>query len=552
MEEHATGTAARDGGSGSAGFLRRDLALLGLLLLAATGMRAWHLTRTEVLARDSIGYIRNAWQFQHHGFLATLRDPKREQQPGYPLTVVAVSHAVRPFVAGPETAVMQLSAQLASSLASVLLVIPTFYLGRALFHRGAGFWGSLFFQCLPASGRLFADGLSEGVFFLIAATALLGAVRAFRAHSPAWFVVTGLCGGLAYVVRPEGALIVAATGAVLVVVQCVRSRRAPWPRFLVCGLGLSAAALLTVGPLVAITGSLTAKHSENNLKEDLKGLFGDAIPPSLIAALGRGGADGSPEPLFAAWLGGPDTHPSAWACRALALEFAKAFHYVLWLPMLLGLWWFRDRFRLLPGAWVLLLVSLAILALMWRIAAIFGYVSDRHLLLPVLSGSYWAVAAAPKIASGLAALFGRLPLARLGQRLPAAASPAWPAVLLAALVASTLPKTLEPLHVNRSGFRSAGLWIAETARPWDDVLDPYGWSHFYAGKEFLDGQPPPPPDGEQKVCYVVLEEVGRQHSRLPEIRRATDLAARGHPVWSWEGRRGKERVEVIVYEAPPG
>src|SRR5262249_29904420 len=149
---------------------------------------------------------------------------------------------------------------------------------------------------------------------------------------------------------------------------------------------------------------------------------------------------------------------SVWGLQAVAQEFVKGGHYVLWLPTLLGLWWFRDRFRLHPGAWVLLLVSAAVLALMWRVASLLGYVSDRHLLLPILCGAFGGVAVVPKVVSVSAALLGRLRFpARLRERLPAATSPLWAALVLAGFVVAALPKSLEPLHANRKGFRDAGL-----------------------------------------------------------------------------------------------
>src|SRR5947209_3580317 len=63
---------------------------------------------------------------------------------------------------------MQLAAQLASAGASVLLVAPLYWLGRELFSRRVAFGAVLMFQCLPCSGRIVADGLSEGVFLLFA------------------------------------------------------------------------------------------------------------------------------------------------------------------------------------------------------------------------------------------------------------------------------------------------------------------------------------------------------------------------------------------------
>src|SRR6266576_916970 len=91
-----------------------DWLLLGLLVFMAAGIRVWQLAHTEVAARDSIGFIRIAWQLHQH--------------PAYPLTILAVAAPLRAFDL-PEADHMQRSAQFASALAAVLLVLPMFCLG---------------------------------------------------------------------------------------------------------------------------------------------------------------------------------------------------------------------------------------------------------------------------------------------------------------------------------------------------------------------------------------------------------------------------------------
>ena len=71
----------------------------------------------------------------------------------------------------------------------------------------------------------------------------------------------------------------------------------------------------------------------------------------------------------------------------------------------------------------------------------------------------------------------------------------WAALLLAGLAVAALPKTLEPLHANRSGFRDAGAWIADHGHDWDAVVDPYSWAHYYSGSVFREDQSPPLPSG---------------------------------------------------------
>src|SRR5437899_1167595 len=71
----------------------RDFALIAGLLLAAVALRGWLLHHTEVPARDTIGFIRYALEFERESWPAVLRN--NHQHPGYPLTVLAVSLPVR-------------------------------------------------------------------------------------------------------------------------------------------------------------------------------------------------------------------------------------------------------------------------------------------------------------------------------------------------------------------------------------------------------------------------------------------------------------------------
>ncbi len=132
-----------------------------------------------------------------------------------------------------------------------------------------------------------------------------------------------------------------------------------------------------------------------------------------------------------------------------------------------------------------------------------------------------------------------------------------------AIIGALLPKTLEPLHVNRNGFRHAGIFIGQRAKPWDEVLDPYSWSHYYAGKVFQEGHKANRPDDAVPVKYVVLELSGReagdpdqprQHTRLPLVQEAMHEGGRtgSQAIYRWTGKRNKEEVEVIVYQVPTG
>jgi hypothetical protein len=527
-------------GKSAAGSWRHDVVALLLLLLAAGGVRLYLFYHTEVAARDSISFIRLAWQLGHENWTEALK--KADQHPGYPLLVLAMSQPVRHYVPEPESLTMQLAAQLVSVVAGTLLVIPMFYLGKELFNRTAGFWASVLFQCLPASCRVLSDGLSEATFLLFAVTALYLAARALRGQSALLFALCGLFSGLAFLTRREGALIVPVTGLVLLGMQGLRTWRRPWRRFLVCGASLAVAALLVGGPLVAVTGRIS-KATEPGVLWKVAQV--NAEPPVALAMVG-------PAVWWHDWALTKDqpTNRTWWGFRAVGYEIIKSYHYVVWVPALLGLWWSRDRLRQSPGAWALLLLCATIVLLLWRVAAVMGYVSDRHTLLILICGCYAAVAAIASIGQWLAVLLqSRRPVAHLHLALKTAGRLVM-VLLLLGLVGSALPKALEPLHVNRGGFRAVGVWLAGQVQPGDAVLDPYTWTSYYAGQEFhtsdgnyVPGHPPRP-------RYVILEESNNPHPHLPQLARAKAWAAQGKEVHRWTGHHGKERAEIVVYEVP--
>jgi hypothetical protein len=505
----------------------RDLILFLAALTCA--LRGWQLARTEVAARDSIGYIRIAWQLEHGEARRVIA--AAPQHPGYPLAILALSHAVRPFLPGDLAYAMQLSAQLASALASVLLVVPLFLLGRELFDRRVSFWAVVLFQCLPATGRVMADGLSEPLFLLFAATALWSAARALRTGQRGAFAVCGLAGGLAYLTRPEGALVVAATGLVLIGCQLAPRWRRPWRRVGTCGLGLALPALAVALPFIAVTGRLTTKPTATEILRTV-GREAPSGPGATFASA----------PL-AVWWTGTDPGPAGrygWGLWTLAEVVTKGFFYVFWLPALVGLYVYRDRFRTVPGTWVLLLVGVLLTVALYRVVVLMGYLSDRHTVLILLCGTIWAAAAIDALASRLARRPGLA-----GTRWAGAGT--WSLLLPLALCTVPLAKTLDRLHVDRLGFRAAGYWLAANALPGDRVIDPYCWAHYYAGRDFQEGTPGPGPAHQPPVSYVVVEESGNRHSHLPEVARAWRLAEEeGHVVQRWKVPRG----QVLVYAVP--
>jgi hypothetical protein len=519
-----------------------DWRAIAVLTLIAAGLRAWQLTHTEVTSRDSIAYIRIAWQLGHGDWRTVI--PRADHHPGYPVAVLAVSQLVCPLVPGDLPRAMQLSAQLASSLAGVLLVVPMYFLGRELFGRRVAFWTALLFQCLPAGGRVLGDGLSEGLFLLLAVSSLTVTCQALRTGWLTGFGLAGLFSALAYLTRPEGAAVALAAGLALLGTQAVRGRRRPWGRCLACGTALTLGFLAGGGPFMALIGKVSLNHTGKMIREMAEnerpaGPAGcQAVPVGVTAG----------PALWAVWNDAvwDHNHPVnqsllsrvRWAFRAFPVELIKGYFYVLWVPVLLGLVWFRDRFRVVPGAWAVLALCLILAVVLFLVAVVGAYLSDRHLLLIILCGLYWGVAAVEAIGAGAADLLARRRAPREAGRLAGA----WAPGLLVLLCALPLVRTLAPLHADRTGFREAGHWLAENARPEDEVEDPYAWASYYAGRVFQPGPMKAP------TCYIVLEDSGNAHAHYGDnVQRLAERARGGEVVRRWPVPRGKAGAEVRIY-----
>lgn len=513
-----------------------DLGLLLVLLALATSLRAWTITHTEVTARDSIGFIRYALQLEEQPLTSVLR--ANHQHPGYATLILAVSWVVRSWTGALDTPTMQLSAQLAASLAGVLLVVPMFFLGKVLFHRRVGFWAAAIFQCLPVSGRVLGDALSEGFFLFWLASALLAGVHAFQRGSWRVFGIAGLLGASAYLTRPEGAFVVGAAGLVLLVRQLSQESRQPWKRFLAQGTALTVCAVGVASPYVMVVGRLTPKPTAVKMitgeSENTPGhSFSTRGEPILLASAGV------PVPVSLVFADRWPEQSFPRALQGIAKEVQKGFHYVGWVPALLGLYWFRSRLRQVPGMWVLLVFFLVHALVLWWMAGVVRYVSERHVLPLVLCGVFWTAAALDDLPNRLA---------RLRERFPTLVRWA-PLALLLLFSASGLPRTLRPLHANRAGHHAAGIWLAENAHPDDEVFDPFCWAHFYAGRVFTEGKPQPAARPDSKK-YIVLEPGDDLDVRQYLLGIAKRLAAQGQLVFHWPRDEPADKAQVQVFAVP--
>jgi len=515
------------------GALLKDWQWLLILFAIVVPLRGWLLWNTEVAARDSIGYIRYALRFDEHSWGDVLRS--FDQHPGYPLAIWLTSLPVRALAGETTPELMVTSAQIVSWLAALLLIWPMYYLGKALLGPAAAFGGVLLFQCLPVSGHHLSDGVSESLFCLWIASALLFAVRGMQTLRARLFVLSGMFAGLAYLTRPEGALAAAAAGCALCLAQACRTTRRPWRVWSGAMAGLTASAALVGAFLAVPICGLSPKPSVDAVGDSVGDLFGRA-PPSTPAVA-----------LFAVAYQPDDAAPRRvlLSADAVCRELLRGMHYaglaLVLIPVLS-----RRRRELFahPGVWVTTGYSLLHAAALVALAMSVNYVSDRHVLPLVMLLSYLAALGVYQVAAWADAAWRKTALE------PARAAQVGVAALVLLIAATCLPRTLGRLHENRAGHHAAGLWLAPRLAPGDMVDDDHAWSHYYAGQVFLERKDPPAPPDYQPLCYVVMTR-----SRDPEVAAARlakerKLKRRGSLVYHWPRDRTVEEARVVVYAVP--
>ncbi len=518
---------------------RRDWFLIGVLIALVLPLRLWLLFNTEVAARDSIGYIRYALQFERAPWNEVLK--RNDQHPGYPTAIWLMSLPVRSLEGATTPENMVLSTQLVSFSAALILVGLMYLLGRQFFDRTVSFGAAILYQCLPISAHHLSDGISEPFYLVLLVSGLLHMVIAIRTRSIASSALCGAFAALAYLTRPEGLLIVPAFGIALLATQFRTEWRASWGRTFVCGLGMVLASLLFVSVYVYATERITNKPSA---MDSLRNLWKWLISLATSGAT-QAGLHGSAH-LFAASYPASDSNAIRLKCSlwALLAEICQGFHYVATVPALLGCWGSFATLRRHAGFWALALYGVLHSFILVALAMSVHYVSDRHVMILVMGGCYFVV-------------FGlrELPRRVLAWHKAETPNPAvlpwyrsasmWFAILLLALIGVSLPKATQRLHAHRVGNHQAGLWLADHLQIGDVIEDDHNWSHFYAGLLFEEGREPVLPVDHESICYVVTTR-----SRDVDIdakRQTAKIAPDARIVFVWPPHSDAATARVIVY-----
>ncbi|QVL33424.1 glycosyltransferase family 39 protein [Telmatocola sphagniphila] len=502
--------------------------------------RIWCLTHTEVAARDSIGFIRSALEMESPP--VDYRDTSRHftraevlqytlQPPGYPAWLLLISQPVRSYL-GTTPDSMVLSAQLATILASLLLVIPMYFLGKRVFGQFVALFGTALFQVLPVIVQLTSDGLSESLFLLFAITAVWNCVLALETQKIPFFAGAGASIGLSYLVRPEGLIIGVALLIAVVVVSF--KGETPFKKWVIRSVCVALSFAVVAGPYVATIGGLTNKTTGKGLIHYIQGQEVDPTWQNRPDEIGQ--RSQNPTQLFAVFsaeLNGSTTARAFWALKGIGIEVSKVGFYLPFTLAVLGFIIALFTPNKSEGSRFLLLLILCHFGLLFLLAFKIGYISERHTVLSVCIGSFFAVYAIKSLAD----YFCEYPK-EFGK-----------AALLPALILclSCYVMDFRVLHANRAGHKAAGQWLAQKIQPNEVIWDPFNWAEFYAGRS-LYGEPDRNP--ERGPVYTVIEpQHATPHSRLPMLVTAVEIMRQGEPVFHWPENKPIEQAKVAVYRA---
>jgi len=415
---------------------RRPLILGLLMILVLAGIwRAVLALRLPVIARDGVTFCRHARLLGEYG-LAYLRDPNFQQHPLFPLAILGVQRLARSYGAPDTPLTWQYSGQIICWSAGLVVILLTAALTARLTRRlelpvapgRALLIAALLAAVTDLNVWLSADVMSDQVhlaFYLGAVLLLLQLQRWWTA------LAVGLLSGLAFLTREEGFVPAAAS---LVALLAAR-RTLPRPTLFKSATALLVGFAVLAGPYWAATGKFSPKKNPLHWLDTAVHLRNGPAPEYVsVREFGR-------QPIAEARL---ETLDLPWyaVLPEVLYKLLRAGRVVIPLLALLPLVSLRNRLTHYPlVGWTCSLVGH--LALATLLLTFHGYLSPRHLLVPVA------------LLTPLAALL----LTRLYQLLADLHHEGWARLAVAATLLPLLPYALRVPNSGDAYLRDAANWL---------------------------------------------------------------------------------------------
>jgi hypothetical protein len=425
-------------------------------MLAASALLGWLVAHTDVFFADGLRYIAQARAIDRGAWTQGLVGAV--DHPIYPISIAATHY----LVGGKAPRDWQAAAQLAAAVAGVLLVIPIYLISAEVFGSSSAWLACCLIYLLPFNGHVLADALSESTYLLFWSWGLWSALRFLRSGRLVWLPPVIAFSVLAYLTRPEGLILPFALLIALVALSWDRSPSIPAPNRWWAIAVLVAGPVVAAGPFMLMKGGISTKPS-------MMRILGLAKPAPAMAVERE-------RPLDPAQSGAKTV---VLATRAMLRAVVGATSLPLLVLALMGassIWSspIGRRFGVLLAT-IVLLCTLA----MVRLHAMSGYCTPRHamvvswILIPASAVGLRRLSAA--IGQTLKRIVGQLTSTRTLET-------AIRCLILACCVLRWAPAAIAKIDPGLGGYRQAGDWLAAAAQAGEALIDPKGFSIFYADK----------------------------------------------------------------------
>jgi len=490
------------------GVSRREWAGMAALMTLTLCVGVHLVVATQVIRRDGVTFIEFARGLQRDGVAVIHTE---YQHPGYPVLIMAAHRLARVIDVGDSTMGWVYTAQSVTLLFRVLAVIPLYFIGRRMVGAKRAFVGCLLIAILPDLAAYGSDALSDwpNVFFVACGLALL--MRS--ASGGSWWLsgVAGMMAGIAYLMRPEGAIVVV-VGGLWAGWQSVVTRHLSRGRAVIAGLALLAGFVMFAGPYMAAKGAVFPKKSI--------GEFSAVLPEGTSMSVAHAG------PVMAAM-------PLEIEVRAVVMLARRVGEMLVWffVPMLVvgAIRWFGmpskgtvERFFV---GWLLAVSATLAVWLYVR----YGYMSRRHILVMMTVAVFLVPVGIDLIAERLARMLRPSDLGAARNQIAA--------VILLTGAAICLVKLWGLADTGRQGYIEAAGWLRQNTLGSAVVAVADPRIAFYAERKWVpyDGVAAPAEAG-----YVV------QVSKTKARGLKTDLGT-GIEMFEYPGQRHGE-LSVTIYK----
>lgn len=234
------------------------------IVLTAAALRLTLAAAMPSLSRDGVTYCWYARDLGQTGW-RLLRNPDVQQHPLFPALILAVHRAAQPWIAQDGPLLWQRCGQLVSGVSGLAVVVLCAWLARRVallldrpeWSNRAALAAAALVAVLPLNAWLSADVMSDS---LHAAFYLLALGLALDLRSGRSCLACGVAAGLAFLVRPEGAVTAVGAAAVLASAASspvrVRLTRLTW---------LAVGFVVLASPYWIASGKLSAKLEKPTL-----------------------------------------------------------------------------------------------------------------------------------------------------------------------------------------------------------------------------------------------------------------------------------------------